>query len=77
MRTNHNMIEKQHRNRLSLQFDSLLEILPKGGEDEKRVGKAKVLVNANRYIKELERSVTELEEKNVDLEDDVRDLRKR
>jgi DNA repair ATPase RecN len=71
------MIEKQYRNRLNVQFESLLEILPKRGEDEKRVGKAEVLTNANRYIQQLEKSIKKLEEKNVGLEGSVRDLTKR
>lgn len=76
-RTNHNMIEKQYRNRLNLQFESLLETLPKGVQDEKRVGKAEVLVHANQYIQKLEKDLRLLEERNLGLEGCVKDMEKR
>jgi hypothetical protein len=73
-RNSHNLIEKQYRNRLNLQFESLLETLPKelaGEAGEKRVSKAEVLVHANEYIQELEEEMRLLEEKNDGLEECV------
>jgi len=73
-RNSHNLIEKQYRNRLNLQFESLLETLPKepvGEAGEKRVSKAEVLVHANEYIQELEEEMRALEEKNYGLEECV------
>lgn len=71
------MIEKQYRNRLNLQFESLLETLPKGLQDEKRVGKAEVLIHANQYIQKLEKDLRLLEEKNLGLEGCVKDMERR
>ncbi|KAK4663277.1 hypothetical protein QC763_607150 [Podospora pseudopauciseta] len=69
-RRNHNLVEKQYRNRLNAQFERLLAVLPleqyKGGHlgqgescdgfatDEKRMSKAEVLDLATRRIKALE-----------------------
>ncbi|KAK4196561.1 hypothetical protein QBC40DRAFT_287011 [Triangularia verruculosa] len=68
-RRNHNLVEKQYRNRLNAQFERLLAVLPleqyKGGylgqgscdgftTDEKRMSKAEVLDLATRRIKALE-----------------------
>ncbi|KAK5657843.1 hypothetical protein OQA88_2916 [Cercophora sp. LCS_1] len=60
-RRNHNLVEKQYRNRLNAQFERLLAVLPadqRGGqgdsEDSKRMSKAEVLDVATRRIKELE-----------------------
>ncbi|KAG9235745.1 hypothetical protein BJ875DRAFT_259490 [Amylocarpus encephaloides] len=77
LRSNHNLIEKQYRTRLNLQFEYLLEVLPKGPPNEKRVGKAEVLTHANKYIQELRESLKVSEEKNSGLEEDVKDLESR
>lgn len=68
-RRNHNLVEKQYRNRLNAQFERLLSVLPtdqqrrpgrsgdedgSGGSDDKRMSKAEVLDCATRRIKELE-----------------------
>ncbi|KAK4176982.1 hypothetical protein QBC36DRAFT_141616 [Triangularia setosa] len=68
-RRNHNLVEKQYRNRLNAQFERLLAVLPleqhKGSHlgqgscdafatDEKRMSKAEVLDLATRRIKALE-----------------------
>lgn len=72
-RNSHNLIEKQYRNRLNSQFESLLETLPHkeptGEAGEKRLSKAEVLVHANQYIQELEEEMRILEEKNDELEE--------
>lgn len=73
-RNSHNLIEKQYRNRLNMQFESLLETLPKrpvGEDGEKRVSKAEVLVHANQYIQQLEEETRVLEGKNENLEECV------
>ncbi|KAH6684574.1 hypothetical protein B0J14DRAFT_646481 [Halenospora varia] len=75
-RTNHNLIEKQYRNRLNLQFESLLESLPKELSD-KRVGKAEVLVNANQYIQDLEKGLKALEQKNANLEANMKTMNRK
>lgn len=78
MRNNHSLVEKQYRSRLIVQFESLLETLPKkpvGREGEKRVNKMEVLVHANQYIQELERDMKALEEENDRLEGCVEDLK--
>jgi hypothetical protein len=79
-RTNHNHVEKQYRNRLNGQFESLLQMLPReenGLANEKRVSKAEVLILAKKHIEELEREKRELEEENVGLEETVTELKKR
>lgn len=79
-RTNHNHVEKQYRNRLNGQFESLLQMLPRdenGLANEKRVSKAEVLILAKKYIEELEREKRELEEENSGLEETVTELKKR
>ncbi|KAL1863960.1 hypothetical protein VTK73DRAFT_6280 [Phialemonium thermophilum] len=61
-RHSHNMVEKQYRNRLNQQFESLLAVLPAesqgsrgGGEgDERRLSKAEVLDMARQRITTLE-----------------------
>ncbi|KAE9363631.1 hypothetical protein N431DRAFT_448217 [Stipitochalara longipes BDJ] len=72
-RTNHNQVEKQYRNRLNGQFETLLSTLP--SEDDKyganpRVSKAEVLMLAQRHIVELERE-------KMMLESDVEELKRR
>jgi len=65
-RANHNLVERQYRNRLNKQFEQLLDILPASrGEDDaestysaddsRRFSKAEVLVQARRRIQFLER----------------------
>ncbi|KAK3307437.1 uncharacterized protein B0T15DRAFT_178488 [Chaetomium strumarium] len=68
-RRNHNLVEKQYRNRLNAQFERLLAVLPvdecrtragtmdrveTSGVDEKRMSKAEVLELATRRIRTLE-----------------------
>ncbi|KAK4235750.1 hypothetical protein C8A03DRAFT_46159 [Achaetomium macrosporum] len=68
-RRNHNLVEKQYRNRLNAQFERLLAVLPvdecrtraggmdrveSSGADEKRMSKAEVLDLATRRIRTLE-----------------------
>ncbi len=79
-RTNHNQVEKQYRNRLNGQFETLLQILPKedgGHGGEKRVSKVEVLVLAKQHIIELEREKRTLEAENMDLENSIDELKKR
>ena len=65
-RLNHNQVEKQYRNRLNGQFETLLLALPReDGEGEgKKVSKAEVLVLARKHIRDLERDRRRLEEDN-------------
>ena len=79
-RTNHNQVEKQYRNRLNCQFETLLRALP--SEDDRdgaksRVSKADVLMLAKRHIVELEREKVMLEGRHDSLESDVEDLKRR
>jgi hypothetical protein len=79
-RTNHNQVEKQYRNRLNGQFETLLQTLPRedgGYTGEKRVSKAEVLVLAKKHIMELERERRALEAENMDLENSVEELKRR
>jgi hypothetical protein len=82
-RTNHNQVEKQYRNRLNGQFETLLEALPRedvgesGSEDGKRISKAEVLVLAKKYIARLEKEKRELQGFNKELEGRMEDLRRR
>jgi len=87
-RSNHNQIEKQYRNRLNSQFETLLSILPRegvigGGEGEgeghqgveaRKVSKAEVLDMATKHIKKLEKEQEELEGENEFLEEKVAEL---
>lgn len=70
-RQNHNVVEKQYRNRLNSQFERLLSILPanqmEGAEmgramefDERRMSKAEVLDLARRRIHALENEIQQL-----------------
>ncbi|KAL1898149.1 hypothetical protein Sste5346_003551 [Sporothrix stenoceras] len=70
-RQNHNIVEKQYRNRLNSQFERLLSILPanqmEGAEmgrtvefDERRMSKAEVLDLARRRIHALENEIQQL-----------------
>jgi hypothetical protein len=79
-RTNHNQVEKQYRNRLNGQFETLLQTLPReegGYAGEKRVSKAEVLVLAKKHIMRLERERRALEEENRGLEGSVAELKRR
>ncbi|PVH82611.1 hypothetical protein DL98DRAFT_130244 [Cadophora sp. DSE1049] len=64
-RLNHNQVEKQYRNRLNGQFETLLLALPRedgeGGEGKKR-SKAEVLMLARKHIRDLERDRRRLED---------------
>ena len=79
-RTSHNQVEKQYRNRLNGQFETLLQTLPKDLERDgadQRVSKAEVLVLARRHILQLETEKKVLEEKRSELEGDVVELKRR
>jgi hypothetical protein len=89
VRTSHNVVEKQYRNRLNGQFSTLLGSLPsdvvsaevggvgKGDSDgaEKKVSKAEVLVLAKQHIETLEKSKRKLEEDKRALLVDVQRLK--
>lgn len=77
-RTNHNQVEKQYRNRLNGQFETLLDTLPHDPEmaGDKRVSKAEVLVLAKKHIARLETEKRELEFINEELEEKVEGLRR-
>ncbi|KAH6684575.1 hypothetical protein B0J14DRAFT_646482 [Halenospora varia] len=72
--SNHNFVEKQYRERLNLQFDNLMELLPK---TEGRTGKADVLVQAKSYISQLEENCRLLEESNLGLQGNVEFLKRK
>ena len=88
-RASHNLVEKQYRNRLNAQFESLLNSLPEiprsgegqddddGGEadGERRVSKAEVLDMARRHIKQLEKERADLERERNGLLDTMEKLR--
>lgn len=63
-RLNHNQVEKQYRNRLNGQFETLLLVLPREDREGegKKVSKAEVLVLARKHIRDLERDRRRLEE---------------
>jgi hypothetical protein len=81
-RASHNLVEKQYRNRLNSQFESLLGALPEqirsgrddadsdGGADwgDRRVSKGEVLEMARKHIETLERERDMLERENNDLQ---------
>ncbi|KAF7555226.1 hypothetical protein G7046_g6602 [Stylonectria norvegica] len=80
-RASHNLVEKQYRNRLNSQFESLLGALPEqirnGGDDgesegpmdfgDRRVSKGEVLEMARKHIQSLERERDQLEREKNDL----------
>ncbi|KAK0726457.1 hypothetical protein B0T21DRAFT_413787 [Apiosordaria backusii] len=81
-RRNHNLVEKQYRNRLNTQFERLLAILPLeqseeshlgqgncdgSATDEKRMSKAEVLDLATRRIKALEMETERLHRERTEL----------
>lgn len=86
-RASHNLVEKQYRNRLNAQFESLLNSLPEqiragntgnGDDDESdgnRVSKGEVLEMARRHIQTLEQERIELERKNLELLGSIRRLK--
>jgi len=86
-RTNHNAVEKEYRNRLNGQFETLLQALPKDCIDDlsdgvmsrqdKKVSKAEVLILAKKRIEELERENLRLEKEYRGLEGVVGELRER
>lgn len=79
-RTNHNQVEKQYRNRLNGQFESLLNKLPNDDDRDgakSRVSKAEVLMLAKRHIVQLEQEKTMLEEQRMELENGVEELKRR
>jgi len=78
-RLNHNQVEKQYRNRLNGQFETLLLVLPReDGEGEgKKVSKAEVLVLARKHIRDLERDRRRLEEDNERLSGRMGGLKQR
>lgn len=80
LRASHNMIEKQYRNRLNDQFETLLRTLPPstttyGGDSghrdnslsKRKVSKAEVLVMATQYIQDLEKEGRRLKGDNEQL----------
>jgi hypothetical protein len=87
-RSSHNIVEKQYRNRLNAQFESLLHTLPDNmrrardeeaellGEPvtEKRVSKGEVLDMARRHIRALEAATNELESERDHLKERVDQL---
>lgn len=90
-RASHNLVEKQYRNRLNAQFESLLQSLPEqvrnGGDGEdseghaptdlgdKRVSKGEVLEMARKHIQSLERERDQLEREKNDLLGNLRRLK--
>ncbi|KAH6893559.1 hypothetical protein B0T10DRAFT_399878 [Thelonectria olida] len=79
-RASHNLVEKQYRNRLNSQFESLLGALPeeiRSGRDDgdsdvadwgdRRVSKGEVLEMARKHIESLERERDMLERENNEL----------
>jgi hypothetical protein len=85
-RNNHNLVEKQYRNRLNSQFETLLSTLPPdmvaaeaGGTStyggEKRVSKGEVLILAKNYIETLEKTMEELESSNIVLQQNIEQLK--
>lgn len=79
-RTNHNQVEKQYRNRLNGQFETLLSSLPNDDDRDgakARVSKADVLVLAKKHIVQLEREEMMLEEQRQNLQGNVQELKRR
>ncbi|CAK7216009.1 hypothetical protein SBRCBS47491_002685 [Sporothrix bragantina] len=84
-RQNHNIVEKQYRNRLNSQFDRLLQILPANQPDgpdgarpmeidEKRMSKAEVLELARKRIYQLEKEIQDLYTESESLRNNVQTL---
>lgn len=88
-RASHNLVEKQYRNRLNAQFESLLNALPEqlrgGGEgdesdapvnfEDKRVSKGEVLEMARKHIQTLERERNLLEKEKNELIENIQQLK--
>jgi hypothetical protein len=86
-RASHNFVEKQYRNRLNDQFNTLLSSIPNEvikqeitgyiREDgpERRVSKAEVLVLAKKHIETLERERQFLEEEREGLKGTIKRLK--
>lgn len=84
-RKNHNRIEKQYRNRLNGQFETLLSALPleqdangakaTNDQQERRVSKAEVLIMAKEHIKALEDRKATLENQRTSLVRNIKDLK--
>ncbi|PNP54783.1 hypothetical protein FNYG_15613 [Fusarium nygamai] len=90
-RASHNLVEKQYRNRLNAQFESLLSVLPEqlragnngngdtdeseGNDADRRVSKGEVLEMARKHIQLLEQERAELERKNLELHGNLRRLK--
>ena len=85
-RQNHNIVEKQYRNRLNMQFNRLLSILPANQVDgpdavgrpvefdDRRMSKAEVLELARRRIHDLEMEIQELYIESDNLRNNVQTL---
>lgn len=90
-RASHNLVEKQYRNRLNAQFESLLSALPEqlragnngngdtdeseGNDADRRVSKGEVLKMARKHIQLLEQECAELERENLELHGNLRRLK--
>ena len=86
-RVTHNMIEKQYRTRLNIQFTTLLEAIPQGvigtqfddyddaGGRKGKVSKGDVLALAKRYIQTLEQDKQSLERENKEYKQSISLLR--
>ncbi|KAK7403184.1 hypothetical protein QQX98_011048 [Neonectria punicea] len=90
-RASHNLVEKQYRNRLNAQFESLLNALPEqirasgDGEDsdggapvdwgDRRVSKGEVLEMARKHIESLERERDTLEREKNELQGSLHQLK--
>ncbi|KAH7140589.1 hypothetical protein EDB81DRAFT_723621, partial [Dactylonectria macrodidyma] len=89
-RASHNLVEKQYRNRLNAQFESLLNALPEqvrtGGDGDdsegggpvdwgdRRVSKGEVLEMARKHIETLERERDVLEREKMELQGSLKQL---
>ncbi|EXK24856.1 hypothetical protein FOMG_18441 [Fusarium oxysporum f. sp. melonis 26406] len=90
IRASHNHVEKQYRNRLNAQFESLLSSLPEqlragnngngdideseGNDADRRVSKGEVLEMARKHIQLLEQERVQLERENLELHGNLRRL---
>jgi hypothetical protein len=86
-RVTHNMIEKQYRTRLNIQFTNLLEAIPQevigtqfddcddAGGRKGKVSKGDVLALAKRYIQTLEQDKQSLERENKEYKQSISHLR--
>ncbi|PNP57193.1 hypothetical protein FNYG_15280 [Fusarium nygamai] len=90
-RASHNLVEKQYRNRLNAQFESLLSSLPEqlragnngngdtdeseGNDADRRVSKGEVLEMARKHIQLLEQECAQLERENLELHGNLRRLK--